>query len=138
MKRLLRAASVLLVGAMAVWGQATAGLGAISGTVRDSSGSPVPAAKVVVTNPSLGLTRELNTTDAGLFSAPALTPSEGYKVSVSKQGFANYEAVNLVVQVGTVLNLNVTVAVGSISTQVEVAASAALVDDVKTETSTVV
>jgi hypothetical protein len=138
MKTLLRAASVLCVSALAAWGQATAGLGAISGTVRDSSGSPVPAAKVVVTNSALGLTRELSTTDAGLFSAPALTPNGGYKVAVSKQGFANYEAGNLVVQVGSVVNLNITIAVGSISTQVDVAAAASLVDDVKTETSSVV
>jgi hypothetical protein len=123
---------------MAAWGQATAGLGAISGTVRDSSGSPVPAAKVVVANSSLGLTRELNTNDAGMFAAPALVPAQGYRVTVSKQGFGNYEAASLVVQVGEVLNLNVALAVGTISTQVEVAAAAPIVDDVKTETSSVV
>ena len=88
MKRALLAASLAFVGAIAAWGQATAGLGAISGTVRDSSGSPIPSAKVVVTNSALGVTRDLNTTDAGLFAAPALVPAQGYKVTVSKQGFA--------------------------------------------------
>ncbi len=84
------------------WGQATAGLGAISGTVLDASGSPVPGAKVVVSNPSLGLTRELTTTNAGVFAAPALTPEKGYKVTVEKTGFSGYEANDLVLQVGEV------------------------------------
>jgi hypothetical protein len=55
----------------------------------------VSAAKVTVSNPSLGLVRELTTTDAGIFSAPALVPAEGYKVTVSKPGFAAFEAANL-------------------------------------------
>ncbi len=138
MKRALLTASLAFVSTIAAWGQATAGLGAISGTVRDSSGSPIPSAKVVVTNSALGVTRDLNTTDAGLFAAPALVPAQGYKVTVSKQGFAGYEATSLQVHVGEVVDLNVTLTVGAISTQVEVAAAAPVVDDVKTETSSVV
>jgi len=121
-----------------VYAQATAGLGAISGTVRDASGSAVPGAKVVVSNPSLGLTRELETTDAGIFAAPSLVPSQGYKVTVSKQGFSTYEANDLVLQVGQVLNLNIALAVGAMSQAVEVTAAAPAVDDVKTEFSAVV
>jgi hypothetical protein len=138
MKKVLSAAGAALLCAAAVWGQASAGLGSISGTVRDASGAPIPAAKVVVTNPSLGLTRELTTTDAGIFAAPSLVPAEGYKVDVSKQGFSGYDANKLVLQVGQTLNLNITLSVGAISQQVEVAAAAPVVDDVKTETSAVV
>jgi hypothetical protein len=124
--------------AVTAWGQATAGLGGISGTVRDASGAAVPGAKVAVTNPALGLTRDLLTTDAGIFSAPALTPNSGYVVSVSKQGFAPYEAKDLPVRVGEVTNLNITLVVGATSSQVEVTAVAPVIDDVKTETSQVV
>jgi hypothetical protein len=113
-------------------------LGAISGTVLDASGAPVAGAKVLVTNSSLALTRELSTTSAGTFAAPALTPERGYKVSVDKQGFAGYTAENLVVQVGQVLNLNITLAVGTITQHVDVTSEAPAVDDVKTETSEVV
>jgi hypothetical protein len=113
-------------------------MGAISGTVRDVTGSSVPDAKVVVTNASLGLTRELTTTGAGTFVAASLVPSSGYKVSVSKQGFSTYEAKDIVLQVGQVLDLNVPLAVGAMTTAVEVTAAAATVDDVKTDVSQVV
>ncbi len=136
--RPLFALSIGLLAAVAAWGQATAGLGALSGTVRDASGAAVPGAKVVVSNSGLGLTRELRTTDSGLFAAPALTPAAGYKVEVTKEGFNTYTAPNLTVQVGQTLDLNVQLAVGAATQQVEVVASAPVVDDVKTETSSVV
>jgi Carboxypeptidase regulatory-like domain len=129
---------ILLAASLAAWGQATAGLGAITGTVRDASAAPVPGAKVVVANPQLGLTRELTTTDAGIFAAPALTPARGYAVTVSKQGFAPYEAKDLAVLVGETTNLNIPLAVGAISEQVEVTGATPVVDEVKTETSQVV
>src|SRR5579864_6391273 len=68
MNKLVTAISISLLLSLACFGQATAGRGAISGTVLDASGSPVPDAKVVVSNPSLGLNRELTTTGAGIFS----------------------------------------------------------------------
>jgi hypothetical protein len=131
---------VILVSLLCVsaWGQATAGRGAISGTVRDASGATIAGAKVVVSNPTLGLNRELTTTDAGIFAAPALIPTDGYKVAVSKQGFAPYEAAGLVIQVGQTVDLHVALAVGAISQQVEVIGAAPAVDDVKSETSSVV
>jgi hypothetical protein len=138
MKRAVTAALLGLLVTLAAWGQATAGLGAISGTVRDSSGAPVPGAKVTVSNPSLGLTRDLNTTDAGVFSAPALVPSRGYRVNVTKQGFAPFDVADLAVQVGQNLDLRIAMTVGAVSTQIDVAAAAPIVDDVKTETSSVV
>src|SRR2546423_1024556 len=72
-----------------LFAQAAAGLGAISGTVRDKSAAAVPDAKVVVSNPSLGLTRELNTNNAGTFVASSLTPGAGYQVAITKQGFSD-------------------------------------------------
>jgi hypothetical protein len=128
-------ASVFVAGAYA---QAAAGLGAISGTVRDASGSPVPDAKIVVSNPSRGVTRELTTTGAGTFVASSLVPSSGYQVTITKQGFDTYEAKELEVQVGQVLNLNAALAVSGVSTAVEVASQAPAVDDVKTDVSQVV
>jgi hypothetical protein len=138
MPKLISIVSLGLVFSLAAWCQATAGLGAISGTVRDASGAAVPGAKVVVANPSLGVTRELSTTGAGTFAAPALTPENGYKVTVEKQGFAPYEADGLILQVGQVLNLDIKIAVGSMSQKVEVTTESPLVDAVKTETSQVV
>ncbi|HWC96807.1 MAG TPA: TonB-dependent receptor [Candidatus Sulfopaludibacter sp.] len=110
----------------------------MSGTVRDATGAVVPGAKVVVTNPSIGFTRDLTTTDAGIFAAPALAPGSGYKVAVTKAGFTPFNGADLTVQVGQNLNLNIQLTVGVNASTVEVAAVAPSVDDVKTETSQVV
>src|SRR6476646_8949390 len=75
--------------------QSVAGLGAISGAVRDASGSAVPAAQVTVSNESKGIRRTMDTTEAGVFAAPSLTPASGYTVTVNKQGFASYEVKNI-------------------------------------------
>ncbi len=138
MKKLICAAALGSLFSMAAWCQATAGLGAISGTVLDASGTVVPGAKVIVANPSLGVSRELTTSSAGTFAAPALTPDPGYKVSVEKTGFTLYEADGLTLHVGEVLNLKVSLNVGAMTQKVEVTDAAPLVNDVKTENSTVV
>ena len=138
MSRLTRAALLSLLLSAAAWCQATAGLGAISGTIRDASGSAVPSAKVVVSNTALGVTREITTTDAGIFAAPALTPARGYTVKIEKSGFAAYEATDISLQVGETVNLNVTLTVGAVTQSVDVTAAAELVDNTKTELSAIV
>jgi len=64
--------------------QGVAGLGAISGTVRDASGAVVPDSTVVVSNESKGIRRTMQSTDAGVFSAPAMVPATGYTLTVTK------------------------------------------------------
>src|SRR5260370_39537766 len=73
------------------YAQAVAGSGAVAGTVRDASGAVVPSATVVVSNDAKGIKRNLQTTDAGVFSAPALVPADGYSVTVRQPGFSKGE-----------------------------------------------
>jgi outer membrane receptor protein involved in Fe transport len=119
-------------------GQATAGMGSLSGVVTDASGAALAGASVVVSNPQKGITRAMLTTQAGLFSAPALVPSDGFMVRVEKQGFAPYEAADLTVQVGENLDLHVQLKLGGVKETVEVSAAAVILDDTKTEVSQVV
>jgi outer membrane receptor protein involved in Fe transport len=121
-----------------LFGQSVAGLGAISGTVRDASGSTVPDAQVVIANESLGIRRTLATTDAGVFAAPSLPPAAGYTVTITKAGFTTYKAENIQVQVGQDVNLDVALAVAGATTQVQVEAIAPIVDSTKTDVSQVV
>src|SRR3982751_4232384 len=76
---------------MVLLAQNAPGSGSISGVVTDPTGSAVPAAKVLVENPTQGLRRELETTSGGLFSAPSLTPAAGYQISITSPGFAPYK-----------------------------------------------
>jgi hypothetical protein len=129
---------VLLLCASPAFGQTSAGAGSISGIVRDASGSVVPNAKVVVSNPAKGVTRNLNTSDAGVFTAPALVPAAGYGVTVSAQGFNTWELKDAELKVGQNLDLSVMLSVSTSTTQVEVSGEAPLVEDTKTDVSAVI
>ncbi len=129
---------IALVFVASAFAQSVAGLGAISGTVRDASGAAVPNAQVVIANESKGIRRSMNTTEAGVFTAVSLVPSTGYTVSVNGQGFAAYEAREIQVLVGQNVNLEVELAVAGTTTQVQVEATAPIVDSTKTDVSQVV
>src|SRR3954454_1075142 len=115
-----------------------AGMGAISGTVRDASGAVIPDAQVVVSNESKGIKRTIRTTEAGVFAAPSLVPAAGYVVNVTKQGFSNYEVRDVQVQVGQNIDLAVLLSVAGAATQVQVEATAPIVDSTKTDVSQVI
>src|SRR5688572_32121391 len=100
--------------------QAVAGTGGISGVVRDTSGASIPGAKVVVANVDKGIRRNLETNEAGVFTAPALVPSAGYTVNATKEGFAPYDAKEIEILVGQNVNLNIVLNVAAAATTVEV------------------
>ena len=122
----------------AAYGQAVAGLGTITGVVRDAAGLAVPNASVTVANESNGIRRALTSNAAGVFTAAALVPATGYSVTVKVAGFASYEAKDLQLQVGQTMNLNVNLQVAQTATQVEVTGQAPVVEDTKTDVSQVV
>jgi outer membrane receptor protein involved in Fe transport len=124
--------------ASCAFAQSGAGLGSISGVVQDASGASVPNAAVVVSNEGKGIRRTLETSSSGQFTAPALVPDSGYKVTVSSPGFANYEATNITVAVGQNVDLHVALGVAATTTTVDVSATAAAVEDTKTDVSQVV
>ncbi len=121
-----------------MFAQSAAGVAAISGVVRDPSGAVVPGVKVVISSQGLGTVRTLPTNEAGVFTAPNLTPGPGYKVTITTAGFNPYEARDIVLQVGQNLDLNAALTVASGSTQVEVSAATLLLEETKTDVSQVI
>src|SRR5262245_10505795 len=118
--------------------QSVAGLGAISGVVRDASGAAVPGAQVVVANESKGIRRTLSTTEAGVFTAPSLVPSPGYIVTATKPGFAQYELKDIQVLVGQNIGLEIALAVEGAATQIQAEDAAPIDDNTKTDVSQVI
>src|SRR5258708_39872707 len=100
--------------------QSVAGLGGISGTVSDASGARVPGAEVLISNAEKGVHRSLTTNAAGIFNAGSLVPASGYLISVTKAGFAKNDVRYITLQVGQLLNVNLTLNVTSSSTPFEV------------------
>jgi len=131
MKKSLAFLFTALLCSSAAFAQGVAGLGAVSGIVRDSSGAVVPDAAVVLSNDAKGIKRSMQSTDAGLFAAPALVPSSGYSLTVTKSGFATWEAKDFEVQVGQTVDFKVNLQVSTATTQVNITAEAPLVEDTK-------
>ncbi len=136
MKRILTLGLLLTVGALNIFAQA--GISAISGTVRDATGGAISGAKVTVANDSKGIHRELDTNEAGIFSAPALVPAPGYSITVTKAGFGKYETKDITLNVGQSLDVPVLLPVATAATTVDVTAQTPIVDETKSGVSSTV
>lgn len=66
--------------------------GAITGTVTDANGAPVPGATVSLTSQAQGLTRTFVTSSNGTFTASGLAPGE-YNLTVTANGYSRSEDV---------------------------------------------
>jgi hypothetical protein len=132
--------AVLLLASLSVpaFAQSAGGVAGISGVVRDQTSGPVPNAKVVISREAQGTLRTLTTNESGVFTAPALVPGPGYKLSITAAGFAEYTAEGMDLQVGQNLSLNVSLEVGATVTRVDVTGAVELVNDTKTDLSQVV
>src|SRR5579871_1313051 len=111
MTRIFGLLLLILAISVGAFAQANAGLAAISGTVRDSSGAVVPGATVTVTNESRGFQRTTISTEAGVFAVTALTPDSSYSLSVSLAGFKDWQVKNFPLQVGQTIDFPVTLEV---------------------------
>ena len=138
MRKVVAIAVLSVACSASAFAQAAAGLGAVTGSVRDASGAVVPDATVVVSNESMGIKRTMQTTDAGVFTAAALVPNTGYSIVISKQGFANWEVKEFQIQVGQTMDFKAVLQVSTATTKVEVSSEAPLVEDTKTGVSSVV
>jgi hypothetical protein len=116
--------------------QAQLGTGAIAGVVLDASAAAVPGARVTVTNTGTGVSRTVETSRTGQFSAPVLPPGM-YHLSVELDGFATIRQNELVVTVGSTVNLHLAMEPKGVTETVEVEARPAL-DSTKTNQSTLI
>jgi hypothetical protein len=110
----------------------------LTGSVRDATGAVVPGAKVTLSNEAKGIKRSLESNDAGAFNAPALPPSNGYSLTVSKEGFSAWELKEFELLVGQTQSFNIVLNVASSATTVEVSSTAPLISDTNVGVSQVV
>ena len=101
--------------------------GTILGTVRDPSGAVVPGATVVVTNVGTNVSTEVVSNDSGAFEVPYLAPGS-YDVLVSARGFKKFIQQKIAVNIGSRVDINVSLEVGAVSEEVLVTAAAPLLD----------
>ena len=129
-KKLLCVLSVMLLiyAAAGVTAQSLAGLGALHGTVTDSTGAVIPKADVIVSNAAIGFTRETIASSDGAFEASSLPPADGYQVTVKMTEFSTYVATGISVHVGQNAVVPVVLTVSSAAETVSVDASLTALD----------
>ena len=95
----------------------------LSGTVNDPGGALIPQAKVTLTSPETGTSRESITNESGRYSFNQLPPGT-YKLAVRMDGFRPYEQTGIVLDAAQSAAQNVTLTVGTQDQQVVVNAQA--------------
>src|SRR3984893_6925437 len=98
----------------------------ISGTILDSSGGAIPAAKISIKNAVRGIVRNVYTNSAGYYTAPNLLPAT-YEIAVSAQGFNTEVMRGIELAVGAQQTIDLTMQVGAIADTVEVTTEAPIV-----------
>lgn len=120
MRFFLAAVSVALLAQLAQ-GQAST-LGSISGTVTDSSGAVVAGATVTATNEGTDVSRTVTASAKGFYLVDGLGGGN-YTLSVKKSGFGKKVTQNIHLDPGQRRGLDVSLQVGSVTTQVTVQAN---------------
>ena len=113
--------------AAGAWAQSQVGGASLNGTVTDASGAAVPNAKVAVTSAATGLTRNTQTSDAGLYVFSGL-PVGQYDLTVDAQGFKSAKRTALQLEVGAAATVDIGLEVGTAQETVSVAAEAPVVE----------
>jgi len=108
----------------ALYGQAA---GSFSGTVTDKSGSAITGATVTATSQGTGVSRQAKTDETGHYLIPLL-PASIFTVRVEFQGFQSAENKDVRLQIEEARELNFALAPSTISSTVEVSASAVTVE----------
>lgn len=120
------AKALFLLGLFVVFGVisllAQVSTSSITGVVTDSSGAVVANAKVDAKNDDTGVVFEQNTTTAGTYVFPSLTPGR-YSITVTMSGFQTFTSTHNVLTVGTPLVVDVVLKVGTVGQTVEVVES---------------
>jgi hypothetical protein len=97
--------------------------GTISGLITDASGSVIPNAHVKITNEQTAVARDIQTNQAGNYSAPNLVVGK-YDLEVSAPGFGTYKQTGIPVNVNDNLRIDAHLEVGAVQETVEVQANA--------------
>jgi hypothetical protein len=116
------------------WAQGTAQM---HGVVQDATGAAIPAADVKATQTDTGVVRTFNTGADGSYVLTNL-PIGPYRLEVTKAGFAAYSQAGILLQVNGNPTVDVALKVGAVTEEVNVSASANLVETRDSSVGTVV
>lgn len=117
------AIALIFLSASATYAQQT--FGSIFGTVTDASGGAVSNAKITIKDINKGTSFEVTTDDSGNYNKGQLIP-DTYTVTIATPGFQRVVSNGIEVRVNEAARYDVALKVGEVTTEVEVTASAPL------------
>jgi hypothetical protein len=118
------ALAIILAVPVAVWAQ---GVASVNGQVTDPSGGAVAGAQVTAIEAGTGVIHNAVSSPDGLYVLSNLPPGD-YRLGVKASGFKDYVQTGLELQVGSNVQVNAPMQVGSVNETIEVSAQAALVE----------
>ena len=113
-KQLIWILLVVLFSSALVFAQSEIGGATLNGVVTDPSSAVVAGAKITVRNAAIGLTRSMETTNAGLYSFSRL-PAGTYDLTVESPGFKTIAQKDIQLTVGAVVTMDTRLEVGGIA-----------------------
>ncbi len=109
--------------------------GGLGGTVKDPSGAVVPNATITATTPTLVGVKTTQTDSRGNYHFANLPPGP-YTITVQVQGFDTLKRTGLMIEVGHAPTVDLTLAIGTESTTVDVSAATPQIDVTSVTTQT--
>ena len=101
--------------------------GDLTGTVLDASGAGIPNATIAAVNDATGVKTTTKSNSTGVYRFTNL-PVGRYTLTTTAAGFTTDQLKNVDLTLNTVVTANITMAVGTVGTSVEVSASAVSID----------
>lgn len=127
--------TLLLWGLAGITAFGQAVYGSIAGTVYDSTGAPVPQAKVTITNVERNTSTNTSTNESGNYNQSHLIIGH-YVVRVEATGFKIAVQKNVELAIDTVSAVDIKLSPGGVQQTVEVTAQAALLKTERTDVAT--
>jgi Carboxypeptidase regulatory-like domain len=140
MKRSTEAALQILIGSFIFLSVTPARAqtgGSIAGTVRDSSGSVIPDIAIIARNTATGVRQNAVSNVEGFYAFTAV-PVGHYDLETFRPGFKPYRRTDLIIDINTALQIDITLEVGEQSQQVTVSDTAIHVETASTQVGEVV
>ena len=127
--------SSLVVATPAAYAQAQTA-GEITGQVLDESKAAISNAAVTTTNSATGAVRKAQTDSQGHYALTDL-PVGTYSITVEHEGFQQLKQTGVMLNVATIVTLNLTLMVGALKQEVVVTPAAPIIDEADASTGTV-
>jgi len=105
--------------------------GNIYGKILDNEGNPLPGVSVVLSGPQMA-SLSTETTAAGIYRFPSVSPGHGYAIKAGFPGFKTVLQSNVIVTIGANAEIDLVLEPGRIEERVDVIASTPVVDPKKT------